>query len=236
MKGVILAGGEGTRLRPFTYAANKNTALVYDKPLIWFPIRTLIRAGIEDIIIDTDCPEQIGAVISGEKFDANVSIHNRGQPMGQVSALEMMGDLIQGQYLLVMYGDVYLASPIQRPVENNTCSIYVTGRFDTKRISEYGVIELGPNGQILSIEEKPANPRGRHINAGVITFPPDLFDMISKMSKRDQSILVDLAAEYHGLGRLAGMEYHGKLLNGGTPEDLFLAATERRREVLNQSA
>lgn len=228
-----MAGGEGTRLKPYTYVANKHTALVYDKPLIWFPIQTLVGAGIDDIVISTNSPEQIKAVLKDETFNAQVRIEGRGN-VGQVSALQVMQPLIQDQNLCVMYGDVYLSSPLPKFENSNNCTILASGDFNKERTSEYGIIEIGPDGGVLSIEEKPAIPKGRHINAGVMAFPRDLMDIISQMPGGDERILTDVAIQYYQRGRLVAVEYTGKVHNGGTPEDLFQASVHRRRQIMRQ--
>lgn len=232
-----MAGGKGTRLRPYTYCYNKHTILVYDKPLIFFPIQTLIRCGIEEIIINTNTPEQIEQirrVLSGEELLANIIYHAEEEQRGPVFSLYGMKDKIIGDAVLVILGDMYLPSGIKVPNDGKNCHIYLTSNFDLLRISEYGVVELDGDGRVVSFEEKPTQPKGRHVHIGVTYFPPDLVGVLSQKPVEEGEHLVDLANRYLGSGRLEGDIYDGRHFNVGTIEDLFLASCDRRQEDRRQ--
>jgi glucose-1-phosphate thymidylyltransferase len=233
MKGVILAGGKGNRLKPFTKIVNKSILPIYDKPTIYFPVLSLINSGIDAIIINTNSPEQIKSVLSDEDFEADISYHVEKEVEGLAAALYDMREKIKGDPVLVMLGDIYLPFQIGLPNKSNNCCIYLSTNYDPSRISEYGVAQLGPENEVLSFEEKPKNPKGRHVHMGTTLFPEDLIMMLEQMGDIKGKNLTDIANIYHRQSRLIAEVYEGEWFNVGTPKDLFLAAQYRRQSLGN---
>lgn len=229
MKGIIAAAGQGTRLRPFTNFAHKSTALVYDKPAISLGIETLINAGASEVIIWTNAKEQIEAVIKDEEFCNKVTIYGEAGEKKFITVLNEINNLVSGENFLILLGDIYLPLKIKSPENKDHCYIYGAENFEKQRISEYGVIEVDDVGKVLSLEEKPADPKGHLINIGLLHFPSDVYDYISKFEDISELNLLDIANEYRKENRLHAIEYKGEHFNVGTHEDLFLASNERRR-------
>lgn len=228
MKGVILAGGEGGRLRPFTRLVNKSALPVYDKPAIYFPIKTLIGAGIEDILIHTRNPNDYQTVLSNEHFEADINYDIEHEPRGTAAALHHMREKIRDIEVLAILGDIYISFRIQPPSDPNNCNIYLSSNFDPNRISEYGVAELDSQGKVLSFEEKPPQPKGRHVHMGTTYFPRDLVGILEEFEIIEGKNLTDVAKEYHKLGRLSAQAHNGEWFNMGTFDDLLNAGLYRR--------
>lgn len=234
MKGVILAGGKGNRLNPLTKIVNKSALLIYDKPTIYFPILSLINFGINDIIVNTNNPEQIKSVLSDEDFKADISYHVEKEVRGLAAALYDMREKIKDDSVLAMLGDIYLPFQIESPDRSNNCCIYLSTRYDPSRISEYGVAQLGQEDRVLNFEEKPKNPKGKHTHMGTTLFPEDLITILEQMGDIIGKNLTDIANVYHRQNRLIARVYDKEWFNVGTPEDLFLA-TQYRRQFVNNS-
>ena len=230
MKGVILTGGKGTRLRPFTYVVNKSILPVYDKPLIYFPIMSMINAGIEDIIINAPSPEQIQKVLSDENFKADISYHiTKGN--GVAAALLDMKRKIKHDPILTIFGDIYLTFGITPPTDQDNCCIYVSTNVPDK-LSEYGVAELDSNNKVLSFEEKPKEPKGFHAHMGTTFFPADIIDILESIEDVQGKHFTDVANNYLAQGRLTADIHNKEWFNVGTYENMFLA-TNYRRKLLN---
>ena len=227
MKGVILTNGYGTKLRPFTYVVNKSVLPVYDKPVIYFPVTTLINAGIEDILITARNPKDFERVLRDEKFSADISFMREDEPIGTKRSLYNMKEFIKGVPTLVILGDIYLTFGIKTPETLDGCVVSVSSFFDSKRISEYGVVQLDGD-KVLSFEEKPNEPKGRFVNMSATFFPADLINVIEKSPVRDGENLTDLANQFLKMNRLSAEVYAQPWFNVGTPEDAFLAAQFRR--------
>jgi len=236
MKGVIFAGGMGSRLKPFTNVVDKSILPVYDKPAIYFPVSSLVNAGIEDIVINTHNPEHIQAVLSGERFPANISYHTSKEPQNVAAVLHDMRGQIKDVPILTMLGDIYLPFQIEPPDGLDDCCIYVSTTYAPSRISEYGVAQLNQNNEVLTFDEKPKNPRGKYVHMGTTFFPADLTYTLGQMEAIKGKDLTDVANMYLNRGRLIAKVYDQQWFNVGTPEDLFLASCYRRQSKKSHCA
>jgi len=228
MKGIILAGGLGRRMMPFTRWAHKVVLPVYDKPVIYFPINTLKQAGIEDIVICTNVPEQIQAVLSEEELKVNLTYVLEPNPgSGNGRALYAAKERIRDQPVLLILGDIYLGSGIRLPTDTENATVYVSPSLTP----ESGVVEISPTGGVLSFEEKPTKPKGKHVHIGVTFYPKDLIDLIESEDLKDATLVTDVSNAFVRSGRLNAIIYSGLWFNINTPEDLYKVAEYRRTDV-----
>jgi len=234
MKGAVLAGGKGTRLSSITKGDNKAFLTIEDRPLIYFPIARLIDAGIEVIVVHTPSPEQVRSIVKKEGLETNANFYYNQETYstGQIGAIRQMADDIQGDECLMIFGDNYIVDEIIPPSADqyNLCCMYVTSKFNRNRIkSDFGVIDIGDDGLIRKVEEKPDNPQGNFGSIGVNFFPSDLFDFISGME--DDQALIDIGAKYFKMGRARASIYTGTRVNVNDPKTYNIACEHRRSMI-----
>ena len=200
MKGIILAGGLATRLRPLTLVTNKHLLPIYDKPMIYYPIEAAKRAGLTEVIISSS-PDHAGQFASllksGEDFGLRLYFTVQDKPGGIAEAMMLAEDFAKGDDLLVLLGDNifgYDLSSDREQFEKQGKGATVFGvRMDTQS-KQYGVIELDNEGKVLSIEEKPENPKSNIAQTGIYMYDKRVFDFIKKLtpSKRGELEVTDL--------------------------------------------
>ena len=234
MKGIILAGGSGTRLHPATLAVNKQLLPVYDKPMIYYPLSVLMLAGIRDVLIISS-PQFLGNYESlfgdGSAFGLRIVYAEQPSPDGLAQAFTIGADFIGDDNVALVLGDNIffgaglpdlLASAVARTQGATVFSYHVE---DPER---YGVVELAPDGRALSLEEKPANPRSNCAVTGlyfydnrVVNYARDL-----KPSARGELEITDLNRLYMEAGDLY-VEQMGRgyaWLDTGTHDSLLEAS------------
>lgn len=179
MKGIILAGGSGTRLYPLTIVTSKQLLPVYDKPMIYYPLSVLMMAGIKDILIistPTDLPRMECLLGDGSKFGINLSYKVQPSPDGLAQAFllgeEFIGDdacaMILGDNIFYGAGLVkHLKESVER-AENGEATIY---GYYVKDPERFGIVELDKDGNAISIEEKPKNPKSNYCVTGLYFYP-----------------------------------------------------------------
>jgi glucose-1-phosphate thymidylyltransferase len=240
VKGIILAGGSGTRLHPATLAVNKQLLPVYDKPMIYYPLSVLMLAGIRDVLIISS-PEYIGNYKNlfgdGSALGLTIVYAEQPKPEGLAQAFTIGADFIGDDNVALVLGDniffgAYLtdllASAVARPTGATVFSYRVE---DPER---YGVVEFGEGGKAISLEEKPENPKSNHAVTGlyfydnrVVKFARDL-----KPSPRGELEITDLNQVYMDAGDLF-VEQMGRgyaWLDTGT-HDSLLEASEFVRTI-----
>lgn len=180
MKGIILAGGSGTRLYPLTIVTSKQLLPVYDKPMIYYPLSVLMMAGIRDILIIStpiDLPRMEALLGDGSKFGINLSYKEQPSPDGLAQAFllgeEFIGDdacaMILGDNIFYGAGLVnHLKNSVKRAEEDKKATIYGYYVHDPER---FGIVELDDKGNALSIEEKPKNPKSNYCVTGLYFYP-----------------------------------------------------------------
>ncbi len=194
VKGVILAGGNATRLRPLTSVTNKHLLPIYDRPMIYYPLQAMQKAGVKDVLITTN-PHHAGDFINllgnGEEFDLHLQFTIQKQAGGLSEAVGLSEAFAEGSPVVVILGDNLfdfdLKPAIERFIEQGSgARIFAMSH---PQPWHYGVIEIGENGKVLSIEEKPKNPKSNYIAIGIYMFYPDAFDYIKSLKRSERGEL-----------------------------------------------
>jgi glucose-1-phosphate thymidylyltransferase len=164
MKGVILAGGSGTRLFPLTMVASKQLLPVYDKPLIYYPLSTLMLAGVQEVLIITtpqDNQTFQNLLGDGSQFGISVQYLIQAQPRGLAEGIILASGFISGESFVYILGDnIFYGAGLGRELMKyqNTIGAHVFG-YSVSNPSDYGVAEIGSDGVVISLEEKPLKPK-----------------------------------------------------------------------------
>jgi glucose-1-phosphate thymidylyltransferase len=229
MKGVILAGGLGTRLYPLTHVTNKHLLPVYDKPMIYYPIQTLVNAGIKDILIVTSGPhvgDFLGVLKNGTELGvSHIEYAYQEKPDGGISdALSLAESFADEGPIAVILGDNTTDADISEDVRNfqSGAMVFLKEVTDPER---FGVPEFDDNKKIVRIEEKPQDPKSNYAVTGLYIYDNKVFDFIRqiKPSERGQLEVTDLNNVYIDNGELQWAELKGYWSDAGTFDSLYNA-------------
>ncbi len=211
MKGVILAGGLATRLRPLTWVTNKHLLPIYNKPMIFYPLEAMVKAGIKEVLI-TSSSDHAGhfenLLKGGESFGIKLFYAVQEKPGGIPQALKLAKDFTKREKLLVILGDnifsVNLKTTVEKFEKRQRGAVIYGIRMPTES-GHYGVIEMGKNGKVLSIEEKPKHPKSNIAQTGIYMYDERVFDFIDslKPSARGELEVTDLNNCYLREGTLS---------------------------------
>jgi glucose-1-phosphate thymidylyltransferase len=242
MRGIVLAGGAGTRLHPATRAISKQLLPVYDKPMVYYPLSVLLLAGIRDILLIStphDLPLFERLLGDGAAFGISLSYAEQAEPRGLAEAFLIGRDFLAGRPVCLVLGDNIfhghqLSATLQREVAAlapgsggpHGCTLFGYTVADPQR---YGVAEVDADGRILGIEEKPVAPRSRTAVTGVYMYDRTVSDRAAGLrpSARHELEITDLNLTYvaEGAARLVALGRGMAWLDTGTHDSLLDAAT-----------
>lgn len=243
MKGIILAGGLATRLRPLTWVTNKHLLPIYNKPMIYFPIESMAKAGIKEVLISSS-PDHAGDFANllkdgsefGIRFYYAVQSNAKG---GIANAIALAEEFARKEKLLVILGDNIFNTDLKPAVaelEKKEKGAIIYGiKMDTES-GQYGVIETDSSGKVVSIEEKPTQPKSNIAQTGIYMYDNRVFDFIRslKPSARGELEVTDLNNIYVKEGTL-----ECRLLNwwidAGTSHDELLKANNMVAEKIKKN-
>ncbi len=234
-KGIILAGGSGTRLHPLTLAVSKQLLPVYDKPMIYYPLATLMLAGIRDILVITtpdDGPRFRALLGDGADWGMHFSFADQAAPDGVAQAFVIARAFLAGDPSALILGDnifhgAGLTAQIRAAAERQDGATFFAHRVRDPR--RYGVVELDASGSPVSLEEKPATPRSRLAVTGLYLVDGHAADMAAALhpSARGELEITDLGAAYMARGalRVELLSPGVAWLDMGTHESLYEASS-----------
>lgn len=209
MRGIILAGGSGTRLHPITLGISKQLVPVYDKPMVYYPLSTLIMAGIRDILLIStphDLPQFERLLGDGERFGISVSYAAQPRPEGLAQAFVIGADFVGSDRVALVLGDNLFYGPglgtsLRSHTDLDGGLIFASQVADP---SAYGVVELGPDGRPVSLEEKPQRPRSRYAVPGLYFYDNDVLSIAAGLepSARGELEITDVNRAYLDAGTL----------------------------------
>src|SRR3990167_1741365 len=242
MKGIILAGGLATRLRPLTWVTNKHLLPIYNKPMIYYPLEAMAKAGIKEVLI-TSSPDHSGhfanLLKSGEDFGLRIYYGVQRNPKGGIAdGISYGEEFAKDERVTVVLGDnifnVDLKSAIEKFDKREKGAVVYGVEMPTDS-KQYGVIEIDSEGRVLSIEEKPENPKSNIAQTGIYMYDKRVFDFIKKLTPSDRGELevTDLNNFYLKEGSLT-CELLDWWVDAGTSFDELLRANNLVAEKVKQ--
>ncbi|HET9719998.1 MAG TPA: sugar phosphate nucleotidyltransferase [Solirubrobacteraceae bacterium] len=230
LKGVILAGGKATRLRPLTQVTNKHLLPVYDKPLIFYPLEAMARAGVEEVLLITN-PEHAGHFLqllrTGSDFGLRITYELQEEAGGLAQAVGLAEPFARGSKLLVLLGDNIFTHDLRASVQRFAAQERGAVIFarEVEEPQHYGVVEIDGE-RVVSIEEKPTVPKSRLAQTGIYLYDERVFAFIHRLAPSDRGELeiTDLNNIYLKEGSMRCETLEGWWIDAGTSHDELLEA------------
>ena len=237
MKGILLAGGKGTRLYPLTKTISKQLLPVYDKPMIYYPLSTLILFGIKDILIIStpqDTPNIQKLLGDGHQLGLSLQYAIQPQPEGIAQALLIGADFIGNDHVCLILGDNifymgdhiwHFVHEVQHSNEDQAHRNAIILAYHVSNPQRFGVVEFDAHKKVISIEENPKEPKSNYVSVGLYFYPPDVVAKAQKRkpSARGEYEITDLNNAYLQEDRLTviPMQRGNAWLDAGTPDSLM---------------
>ena len=210
MRGIILAGGSGTRLHPITLGVSKQLVPVYDKPMIYYPLSMLIMAGIRDVLVITtphDADQFTRLLGDGSRFGISISFAVQPSPDGLAQAFVIGADFLGGEKVALVLGDNIFYGPglgtrLRQHADLDGGLVYA---YQVANPSDYGVVEFDADGRAISLQEKPDEPRSNYAVPGLYFYDNDVVAIAKGLepSPRGELEITDVNRTYLDAGRLA---------------------------------
>lgn len=240
VKGVILAGGKATRLHPLTRVTNKHLLPIYDKPLIYFPLEAMARAGVEEALVVTN-PEHAGHFLqllrSGSEFGLKLTYELQEQAGGLAQAVGIAEPFARGSKLLVLLGDNIFTHDLRPAVDAFRARGHgaVIFAVEVDEPQHYGVVEMR-EGRVIGIEEKPSEPKSNLAQTGIYLYDERVFSFIDGLapSARGEFEITDLNNIYVAEGSMRCVVLDGYWIDAGTSHDELLDANVKVAELRRQ--
>ncbi|WP_375325915.1 glucose-1-phosphate thymidylyltransferase RfbA [Flagellimonas sp. GZD32] len=209
MKGIVLAGGTGSRLHPLTLSVSKQLMPIYDKPMIYYPISTLMQAGIREILIistPNDLPLFENLLGDGEKYGCSFAYATQVAPNGLAEAFIIGEDFIGNDKVALILGDnIFYGSGLSGLLQaNNDPKGGVIYAYRVQDPERYGVVEFDQEGKVISIEEKPKVPKSNYVVPGIYFYDNEVVSIAKNIqpSARGELEITDVNKEYHKKNKL----------------------------------
>ena len=228
MKGIILAGGRATRLRPLTLVTSKQLLPVYDRPMIYYPIQTLISAGIKDILIIV-APDYSGQFLNllgdGSEFNAHISFAVQKEPKGLPDAFVVGRNFIGSDSVAMILGDNIFDQDFSTEISNFESGALVFAK-EVPDPERFGVVEFTADRHVLSLEEKPSQPKSNYAVVGLYVYDNRVVEYASNLapSARGEIEITDLNNVYLKNGNLKVNTFDGLWEDAGTFDSLLRVA------------
>lgn len=247
MKGIILAGGSGTRLHPLTIAVSKQLLPVYDKPMIYYPLSVLMLAGIREVLIIStpyDLPNFEKLLGDGSRLGMQISYAEQPKPEGLAQAFIIGEKFIGDDDVCMILGDnIFYGAGLQKMLAQAISDIEINREatvfgYYVQDAQRYGVVEFNADGKVIGIEEKPVDPKSNYAVVGLYFYPNTVIDIAKeiKPSERGELEITDVNKEYLSLEqlRVQTMSHGFVWLDTGTHESLN-EATEFVKVIENRT-
>lgn len=244
VKGIVLAGGAGSRLDPITRVASKQLQPIYDKPMIYYPLSTLMEAGIQEILLIAtphDMPRFESLLGTGERIGIRIEYAVQTEPRGIADAFLIGADFINGEPVTLILGDnVFYGNIGLTEVVRDLSDGAVIFGYPVRDPERYGVVEFSSDGQVLSLEEKPERPKSKYAIPGLYVYDETVVDIAKSIepSARGEIEITDVNKEYLHRGQLRVSLFDRGVawLDSGTHDSLldaanFIATVEHRQSI-----